>query len=34
MFGDNLLLDVLLQHVPTVEVVNGDVEEALILRVV
>lgn len=34
MLGDDLLLDVLLQHVPTVEVVDRDVEEALVLRVV
>jgi hypothetical protein len=31
---DDLLLNVLLQHVPTVEVVDRDVKEALILRVV
>ena len=34
VLGDDLLLDVLLQHVPSVEVVHWDVEEALVLRVV
>jgi hypothetical protein len=34
MFGDDVLLNVLFQHVPTVEVVDRNVEEALVLRVV
>lgn len=34
VFGDDLLLNVLLQHVSAVEVVDRDVEEALILRIV
>ena len=34
VFGDDLLLDVLLQHVPTIKVVDRDVEEALVLRIV
>jgi hypothetical protein len=34
VLGDDVLLNVLFQHVPTVEVVDWDVEEALVLRVV
>jgi hypothetical protein len=34
VLGDDVLLNVLLQHVPTVEVVDRDVEEALVLRIV